>query len=276
MRGDLRMSEQVSETHGQRADQPGLMALAEQVTAEGDDGDLSGSLLALSTLSVARLGLEDLLTRVASFAVRAIPGADGAGLTLIEHDRSDTVVTSDVFVRQVEDIQYGGINEGPCITAAATGKTVRSGSLSADPRWPRFGPRVGRLGVHSVLSLPLLTEDVVVGAMNVYAHAKGAFDERAERVGELFAVPAAIAVQNAQMLAQTQRLTANLQRAMVNRSVIDQAIGIVISRTGMTADEAFDRIRKLSQKEHIKVSAVAASIVDAAARRARGRASAGD
>jgi hypothetical protein len=73
------------------------------VTAEDDDGDLTESLLALSTLSVAELGMEDLLTRVASLAVRAIPGADGAGLTLIEHDRSDTVVTSDAFVRQVED-----------------------------------------------------------------------------------------------------------------------------------------------------------------------------
>jgi hypothetical protein len=48
--------------------------------------------LSLAGLSAARLSLEDLLTRVATFAVHAIPGADGAGLTLIEHDRSDTIV----------------------------------------------------------------------------------------------------------------------------------------------------------------------------------------
>jgi len=239
-------------------------------TVKGDDADLTESLIALSTLSAVRLSLEDLLTQVAKFAVQAIPGADGAGLTLIENGRSDTVVTSAEFVRDVDDIQYS-INEGPCITAAATAEPVRSGSLGADRRWPRFGPRVGRMGVHSVLSLPLLTDDAVVGAMNVYAHPKEAFDERAERVGQLFAVPAAIAVQNAQILAQTQRLTENLQRAMTNRAVIDQAIGIIISRTGMTPDEAFDRLRTRSQNEHIKVSAVAAGIVDAAARRARAR-----
>jgi GAF domain-containing protein len=128
--------------------------------------------------------------------------------------------------------------------------------------------------VHSVLSLPLLTDEVVVGAMNVYAHTRDAFDDRAERIGQLFAVPATIAVQNAQMLAQTQRLTANLQRAMINRAVIDQAIGIIISRAGITPEEAFDRLRTLSQKEHIKVSAVATSIVDAAGRRARAQAQA--
>jgi GAF domain-containing protein len=202
---------------------------------EADTEDLTGSLLALAGLSTARLSLEDLLTRVASLAVQAIPGADGAGLTLLEADRSDTIVKSAPFVRQIDDIQYR-TGEGPCISAAATGQTMRSGSLGGDPRWPRFGPRASRLGVHSVLSLPLLTADGVLGAMDVYAHPKHVFDERAEQIGQLFAVPAVIAVQNAQILAQTQRLADNLQGALVNRAVIDQAIGIIISRTGLSAD----------------------------------------
>jgi len=237
---------------------------------DGDDDDLTGSMTALAGLSTARLTLEDLLTRVASFAVQAIPGADGAGLTLIEAGRADTIVKSEPFVREIDDIQYG-IGEGPCISAAATGQTMRSGSLSGDPRWPRFGPRAGRLGVHSVLSLPLLVQDTVVGAMNVYARPKDAFDARAEHIGQLFAEPAAIAVQNAQILAQTQRLAANLAAALTNRAVIDQAIGIIISRSGSTPEAAFDRLRALSQGHHIKVSAVATSIVEEAARRARAR-----
>jgi GAF domain-containing protein len=125
--------------------------------------------------------------------------------------------------------------------------------------------------VHSVLSLPLRAGDEVVGAMNVYAHAKDAFDERAEQLGEVFAVPAAIAVQNAQILAQTQRLATNLQSALTNRAVIDQAIGILMSRTGVTTDEAFSRLRDLSQREHTKLAEVAAEIVHAAVKRARSR-----
>ena len=61
---------------------------------------------------------------------------------------------------------------------------MRSGSLGGEQRWPRFGPRAGRLGVHSVLSLPLLTPDGVFGAMNVYAHGKDAFDEQAARIAK--------------------------------------------------------------------------------------------
>ncbi len=238
--------------------------------ADVESDDLAASLAALSRLSSGRLSLEDLLTRVATFAVRAIPGAEGAGLTLIEEGRADTIVKSAPFVREVDDIQYG-LGEGPCISAARTGQTMRSGSLGGDSRWPRFGARVGRLGVHSVLSLPLKTEDTVVGAMNVYAHDKNAFDERAEQVGEFFAVPAAIAVQNAQVLAQTRRLAANFQAALTTRAVIDQAIGIIMSRHGVSADEAFNRLRTLSQREHAKVAVIAESIVQAAVRRARMR-----
>jgi GAF domain-containing protein len=191
-------------------------------------------------------------------------------LTLIEKDRADTIVATADFVREVDTIQYS-IGEGPCISAAAERRTFTSGSLGGETRWPRFGPRVARLGVHSVLSLPLLSPEGVFGAMNVYAHGKHVFDEHAVQVGELFSVPAAIAVENAQVLARAKRLANNLQAALVSRAVIDQAIGIVMSRTGATSAEAFDRLRTRSQVEHTKVSMVAQSIVDAAVRRARAR-----
>jgi putative methionine-R-sulfoxide reductase with GAF domain len=126
------------------------------------------------------MSLVDVLTNVATFAVQAIPGADGAGLTLIESDRADTVVASEPFVREIDDVQYG-LGEGPCISAAEKGEVMRSGSIGGDPRWPRFGARVGRLGVHSVLSLPLMAPDGIVGAMNVYARAKEVFDSAPNR-----------------------------------------------------------------------------------------------
>jgi GAF domain-containing protein len=158
-------------------------------------------------------------------------------------------VASASFVAEVDDIQYA-IKEGPCITAALQGRTVRSGELGRDSQWPRFGPSVGRLGVHSALSLPLLIGDRVVGAMNVYAHAPNAFDDHAVVIGELFALPAAIAVQNAQVLAQAKRLTQRLQDALTSRAVIDQALGIMMSRTGGTSAEAFDRLRKRSRTDN--------------------------
>jgi GAF domain-containing protein len=235
-----------------------------------EEEDLRESLEGLSRLASDRLPLESLLTQVATYAVQAIPGADGAGLTLLEEDRADTIVATAPFVTEVDDIQYG-MNQGPCISAAREGQTVLSGSLGGDSRWPRFGGRVARLGVHSVVSLPLTTPDGVVGAMNVYAHDKNVFDDRAAKLGEIFAAPAAIAVHNAHVLAQTRRLANQLQSALEIRGVIDRAVGIVMSRSGSTEHEALERLRSLSQHEHRKLAEVARQIVDEAVARARAR-----
>ena len=159
----------------------------------------------------------------------------------------EALAASAPFVAEIDEIQYVTLNEGPCITAALERRTVRSGSLGGEKMWPRFGPRVGRLGVHSALSLPLLLPDQVVGAINVYAHDKDVFDEHAAELGELFAKPAAVAVHNAQVLAQAMALTAQLQTALSTRPVIDQAIGLLRGRSGRSAEEAFAQLRAMSQ-----------------------------
>jgi GAF domain-containing protein len=230
-----------------------------------EEGDLAHSLNALSHLAAGRLPLDQLLTRVARYAVRAIPGADGAGLTLVEKDRTDTVVTTADFVHEVDALQYG-LGEGPGVTAAHEARTVISGSLGGDPRWRRFGGRIARMGVHSVVSLPLLAPDEVVGALNVYAYSKHAFDLRAAELGELYAGPAAIAVQNARVLAEAQRLTGRLQAALKTRMVIERAIGILIGRFGESEQEALARLTALSQHRHVKLVQVAQSMVDEAVR----------
>jgi putative methionine-R-sulfoxide reductase with GAF domain len=238
--------------------------------AANEDDDLRLSLAGMSQLATARMELADVLTRVAEYAVKAIPGADGAGLTLLDGPMPRTIVASEPFVAQVDAIQYQ-LDEGPCITAAMEGRTVRSDSLEQDVQWPRFGPKVARLGVHSVVSLPLTTTEGTLGALNVYAHANRAFDDYAVLIGELFAVPAAVAVQNAQVLATAKRLADQLQTALTSRATIDQALGVVMSRVGCGPDEAFARLRAISQRENRRLAAVAQELLDDAIGRARAR-----
>lgn len=246
--------------------------------ADANAADLQAGIAGLASLVTGSLGLDELLARVATFATNAIPGADGAGVTLLNvdgaHHRVEALAASDALVSEIDQIQYVTVKEGPCITAALERRTVRSGSLGGEKMWPRFGPRVGRLGVHSALSLPLLLPDQVVGAINVYARGKDVFDDHATHLGELFSAPAAVAVHNAQVLTQARGLAAQLQQALSTRPVIDQAIGLLRGRTGASAEEAFARLREISQTEHTKIAEIAQRIVDEAVRRARARHSA--
>jgi AmiR/NasT family two-component response regulator len=83
-----------------------------------------------------------------------------------------------------------------------------------------------------------------------------------------------VSVYNAQLLASAQERTDRLQRALSSRAVIDQAIGIIRSRSGATAKEAFDRLAKMSQTDNVKLNVVAEQLVEEAVRRARTRHSA--
>jgi transcriptional regulator with GAF, ATPase, and Fis domain len=230
-----------------------------------EEAALTSSLGALADLSNATLDLKELLTQVATFAVQAIPGADGAGLTLLEIDRVDLIVKSEPFVREIDAIQYS-IGEGPCISAAATGQTKRSGRLDRDPRWPMFGPRASELGVHSALSLPLQTPTKILGAMNVYAHAPDSFGDRAQELGETFSISAALAVQHAQIFEQTIRLADQLQVGLNNRALIDQAIGVLRYRYGETAADSLHRLRKMSADQRISVTDIAIAVIGSTGR----------
>ncbi len=238
----------------------------------GDVGDaaLADGMAGLAGLSTGRLNLAETQSAIAELLMLAVGSAEGAGVTVDEAGQPRTMVVGSDAIGEIERIQHS-IGEGPTATGASGLSSVVSGSLGGDARWPRFGPRAARLGLHSVLSLPLQTPSGVLGVMNLYGARKDAFGERAVRVGERFGTAAAVTIENAQLLAEANRLAGNLQAALISRAVIDQALGIVMSRTGCTADVAFDRLRTRSQSEHMKVSAVAQSVVDAAVRRARAR-----
>ncbi len=243
---------------------------------EADEIDLQAGLRGVAGLVADARSVNELLGEVATFATHAIPGVDGASVALLlqpQHDPSSlqTCSATAEFVGEIDTVQYQELREGPCITCMQTGRVTVSGSLGSDGRWPHFGGRVARMGVHSALSLPLIVDGAVLGAINAYALARDAFGEHAVSLGSQFAGPASVSVHNAQLLASARERTEHLQRALVNRAVIDQAIGIIRSRTGASADEAVERMKRMSQNENVKLVVLAEQLVDEAVRRANAR-----
>ena len=223
-------------------------------TVEDELSELAGLLLTNESL-------EMMLGRVADIAVRAIPACDAAGVTLFEHDQLTTAAASGPLVRRVDRHQYAS-DEGPCLESLRTGELRRSPSLAAETRWPKFrGPTLDD-GVVSCLSLPLVIGNHgTAGVMNLYSQNRP-FEQADEEIGRRFVGPASVAVANARAYAKAQAVIDQLQEALQSRDVIGQAKGIIQARERLGPDEAFARLRDISQHRNIKLRDLAKAVVE--------------
>ena len=95
--------------------------------------------------------------------------------------------------------------------------------------WQAFHDSATRHGVLSTLSLPLITHDGPIGALNLYAETEGAYGRGDQEIGELFASQAAFLLANAQAYWDARTLSENLEQAMRSRATIEQAKGIIMN-----------------------------------------------
>jgi hypothetical protein len=231
--------------------------------------DLSAARLALTDIPLGSAALVTVLTGVARLAAGSIPEAVGASICLVEVGRAAVIAVSAEFVQDLERWQQE-LGEGPAATALLEGASAGSGSLGGERRWPRFGPRAGRAGIHSALSLPLGAE-LPLGAITLYSKTKSAFGAATTRAAESFAEAAAVVVRNAHMLDRAGRLVTTAQWAVNEGAIVQRAVGILMSRRGVDAEDALKILRELSQRQNVKLVELAAEIVNEAVNRVRGR-----
>jgi AmiR/NasT family two-component response regulator len=91
--------------------------------------------------------------------------------------------------------------------------------------------------------------------LSLYSSRRRAFSPAGELVAPVFASRAAIAVAHADQVH-------NLRRAIGSRQVIGQAVGILMERHRLSADDAFERLVIVSQRAHVKLRDVAARMTE--------------
>ena len=183
-----------------------------------------------------------------------VDSCDHAGATIASRRKMSTAAASDDLARRGDALQHE-LDEGPCLDVVRESRTVISQDLSRDRRWPGWAPRVvAELGVHSMMSLLLCTQDDTFGALNLYGDRSGAWGVDDIAVAHALAEHLAVAVADAWEID-------HLGHAMTNRSLIGQAEGIVMERFKITADQARAYLRQISQDRNRKLVAVADVIV---------------
>ncbi|SER27242.1 GAF domain-containing protein [Lentzea albida] len=191
---------------------------------------------------------------------RAVPGADGVSVTLLDDGKPYTASATSQLVVDLDAVEYRE-DAGPCVDAAKTRQLVRAGMDEALERWPVFARACRSAGMVSFLSTPLTVDDRHAGAINVYSTRDNGFADLDVQLLGLYTAAAEVGLRSHSRYLRAYELSEQLRTALDSRAVIDQAKGIMMAVHGITADEAFRLLVAQSQRENRKLRVVAEEFV---------------
>ena len=200
------------------------------------------------------------LEQLTSWAVEQTPGVEACGLT-VEHSGSGRTVTYTGELAARGDERQYELDDGPCLEAMRSGKVVAVADMAEEERWGDYPRRAVEAGVRSSLSLPLAVGEVGRGALNLYSSRPRAFSDTDERMARGWAVQASGALAVAWRMAEREDAVEHLNRGLVTRQVIGQAVGLLMAQRRCTAEEAFGLLKAASQRGNEKLRDVAQRLV---------------
>jgi len=220
--------------------------------------------------------LDRLLNAILRSAVETL-GYDAATISARHNGTLTTIAATNQRLIALDEAQYHA-GDGPCVTVLDQHEPVRLEQISADPRWEDFRTTAEHFGVTSSLSLHVPTEglDDVAASLNLYGRNAPKPSEPGSDIARAMAEQIGMAMQAAEAHKVTASLADGLEQAMQSRAVIEQAKGIIIAQRGGTPDEAFERLKALSQHGNVKLRDLARRIVEEHAVSGDGRGPDGD
>jgi two-component system, NtrC family, sensor kinase len=185
-----------------------------------------GELRALGEVGQAvssTLELETVLTRIASHAVQ-LSGADGGAI--YEYDEA----TQDFQLRgshQIEKELVEALHSSPiqlgsgAVGQAATTRAPVEVTDILDERQyaaARFRPLLRQLGYRSLLAVPLLREERIMGGLTIYRRRTGNFSTEVVNLLQTFATQSVLAIQNARLFREIEDKSRQIEAANRHKS----------------------------------------------------------
>ncbi|WP_369132126.1 ANTAR domain-containing protein [Modestobacter sp. I12A-02662] len=199
------------------------------------------------------------LQRIVDLVQRSMPAGAEVSITLLRDERPTTAAFTGPLADVLDESQYER-GYGPCLEAALGGLLTEIADARDEHRWPDYIPVFLDNDALSALAAPVPAAHPIA-ALNVYARSAQVFTDDDRAVLLEFAAYAGAALTNMDALQDARDRADNLQKAMVFRSVIEQAKGILMERHKLTADRAFRLLADASMHTNRKVRDVAEDLV---------------
>jgi GAF domain-containing protein len=194
---------------------------------------------------------------------------DAAGVLLGDAQRNLRVVASTNEQTEWMELMQLQADEGPCVECFRTGAPVSIADLAdiddTAGRWPRFFAALQDRGAfRSVHALPLRLRGEAIGTLNLFDRKPGPLPAADLALGQALADVATIGILSERAVRRGEVVNEQLQTALNNRVVIEQAKGVLAEHGRLSMDAAFDRLRRYARNHNRRLTDVAREVVDAA------------
>lgn len=218
-------------------------------------------LSAFARRAAERLELADLLYELTERVAEVI-AVPSAGVSLLDDGNLRHVASLNEVAAEIESAQERA-QRGPCVDACRDMEVVKIPNLrDATERWPEVASTALAAGVVAVAGMPMHDGHEAFGALNLFDVVPRHWsDSDLARVGVLADVATSYVV-NASRLQEERRMKEQLQHALDNRMIIEQAKGILADHHGISVDQAFTILRQHARRHNAQVRSVADAIVN--------------
>ncbi len=165
-------------------------------------------------------------------------------IMLIDEDRRELVISA----ARCSSPDY--LHKMPLkIEDSLIGRVVREGRPIMIPnvteeKQYRYPELARKTGLASLLSVPLVTREKVIGTINIYTRDVRAFTDDEMGFVNVVAGQAAIAIENARLMTETLEM----KRTLEARKLVERAKGILQQKYSLTEEEAYLRLRNESRR----------------------------
>jgi GAF domain-containing protein len=180
--------------------------------------------------------------------------ADARGVLHVLAASSENTRNLEVFQLQRE--------QGPCLDCFTSGSPVIVPDLAMEAhRWPQFSSAAKAMGVASVHALPMRLLDTVLGTLGLFGDAVGRLEDDDLALAQALAHVASVAIVNEQSAADITTVNTQLQQALRNRIILEQAKGVIAHTGHVDMDDAFEVLRRYARDHDLMLSDIARQVV---------------
>jgi ANTAR domain len=215
-------------------------------------------------LTIAGASEPRALDRLVTLAVLQVPACSGAEAALWRDGELTVAAASHPDLAWVTEAQREA-GRGPVLAAMTGDGPVHCPDTLTEERWPEYAAAALRLGVRCSVTLAYGDAGLAVTLALSGARPR-AIDPDQMPLAELLIALGGAMLGNAFEYDDSRRTALQLLDAAESRELVDQAKGMLMHALGCSATEALKRMRQVSQQQHIKVTDVAARIIESSGR----------